>query len=220
MRVNLDGQRFGNATVIKQIGTKNHAVLWECLCDCGNTFKTTSGHLISGHSKSCGCLRKKQTSLNFKKHGESETRLHRVWSNMKTRCTNVNNRSYKNYGGRGIKICSQWLNDFAAFSEWAKNNGYSANLTIDRMDNDKGYNPENCRWVDTKTQNRNRRSNHLFEYKGEKKTLAEWCEEYDLKLHTLLKRISLGWSMEKALTTRPLAKYHNNNFQDKKETIT
>lgn len=210
MKVNLAGRHFENATVIKRIGTKNHASLWECRCDCGNIFKATAGHLISGHSKSCGCLRKKQASSNFRTHGASESRLHRIWANMKTRCTNNNDPSYKNYGGRGISICSEWSDDFEAFANWAKNNGYSELLTIDRKDNAKGYTPDNCRWVDFKTQSRNRRNNHIIEYKGEKKTLAEWCEEYGHNYHTLLKRITTGWDIEKALTTRPIEKYRNS----------
>lgn len=130
------------------------------------------------------------------------TRLYRIWSSMKTRCNNPNCRIYMRYGGRGITICDEWQRDFAAFREWAISNGYSEELTIDRINNDEGYSPENCRWATTKEQNRNRRDNRLLTLNGNTKPLAEWAEIAGLNIPTLHKRVvKLGWSLEKAMTT-------------------
>lgn len=136
------------------------------------------------------------------KHGCTNTRLFHIWQHMKARCNYPANKSYRNYGGRGIIVCTEW-NDFLPFQEWALNNGYSDSLTIDRIDNSKGYCPENCRWVNYYVQNNNRRYNHLIEYKGEIKTLAQWAVTTGLPATTLYNRLEvLGWSVERALKTK------------------
>ena len=114
-----------------------------------------SNHLKSGKIKSCGCLNKQGNP----KHGLRYTRLYRIWINMKTRCYNKNTNRYKDYGARGITICNEWRNDFMSFYNWSMNNGYDENLTIDRINNDKNYEPSNCRWITVKEQNRNKRNN-------------------------------------------------------------
>ena len=135
------------------------------------------------------------------KHGCTNTRLFHIWQHMKARCNCPTNKAYGDYGGRGITVCPEW-NDFLSFKEWAENNGYSDSLTIDRIDNNKGYYPENCRWTDFYVQSNNRRYNHLVEYKGEIKTLAQWAIIADLPKTTLYNRLEvLGWSVERALTT-------------------
>ena len=134
-------------------------------------------------------------------HGKG-TRLYSIWKAMKVRCYNPNFRAYSRYGGRGITVCDEWLHDFPAFREWAIQNGYSDNLTIDRIDNSKGYSPENCRWVSYKTQANNTRRNIVVTIDGETATIAEICEKRDINPFLIYDRITrLGWTPEKAFDT-------------------
>lgn len=164
----LSGMRFGRLIVKERVGTKSRSPLWRCTCDCGKDTYATSRSLKSGRTQSCGCLQAdNRRGLKGKtKHGQYGTRLYGVWTDMKSRCLNPNAKNYKHYGGRGISICDEWLNDFAAFSEWAFANGYDPNApygacTIDRIDVNGNYEPSNCRWADAKTQARNRRKGSL-----------------------------------------------------------
>lgn len=181
----LTGQRFGRLVVIKSTTkrAKNGQVIWHCICDCGNKTSVISGHLYSGHTKSCGCLSKEGTP---KKHGLTNTKIYEVYHHMKQRCCNPDNESYKNYGGRGIKICDEWLADFMNFYNWAMANGYREDLTIDRIDNNKGYSPENCRWATRQQQCRNTRRNKF--YKG--KCFSEWSEILGIHRSTFQKRVN------------------------------
>lgn len=135
------------------------------------------------------------------KHGLRHTRLFSIWSNMLTRCTNCNADSYKWYGAKGITVCDEWRNDFKSFYDWAMANGYSDNLTIDRIDNSKGYYPDNCHWSTEKTQANNRTSNHLITIGGVTKTLTEWCDIYSINYRTVQDRLKRGWTEYRALTT-------------------
>ena len=135
---------------------------------CGNTFKAQLQHINSGNTKSCGCYNKRRASETHKTHGLKNTRLYSIWSKLKDRTLNPKNKQYNDYGGRGITICDEWKNDFMSFHDWAMENGYSDELSIDRIDNNGGYYPENCRWTTSIIQNRNKRipTNNTSGYKG------------------------------------------------------
>lgn len=147
--VDLTGKKFGRLTVIERSESK-----WLCKCDCGNTKLVNGGHLVSGDTKSCGCLRNEQRI----KHGMRNTRLYSVWHGMKERCYNTKHKHFKDYGGRGITICDKWKNDFNAFAQWALSHGYADNLTIDRIDVNGNYEPSNCRFITNAEQQKNKRN--------------------------------------------------------------
>lgn len=155
---NLVGKQFGRLTVIKYDGSnKNGRALWLCQCDCGNTKTILGSSLLNGSTLSCGCYNKELVKKTNIKHNKSYSKLYKVWQGMKTRCYNKNFIYYCNYGGRGITICKEWLNDFEIFYKWAISNGYKEGLTIDRINNDGNYEPNNCRWITRAEQNRNQR---------------------------------------------------------------
>lgn len=182
---NLVGQRFGNLIVLERAETTHVSTRWKCKCDCGNECIVLAENLKKGHTTSCGCYREKTRVLNCYSHGFRNTRIYSVYSKIKDRCFNENNPRYKDYGGRGIKMCDEWKNNPKAFCEWAYANGYKEDAkygecTIDRLDNNKGYSPDNCRIASEKVQANNRRSNLLIEHNGETKTLAEWRDYFGI----------------------------------------
>lgn len=136
------------------------------------------------------------------KHGQSHTRIHRIWANMKTRCTNPNSTRFEDWGARGITVCDEWKNDFQAFYDWAMSHGYSDNLTIDRINNDEGYSPENCRWATYAEQNLNKRSVPSYEYHGIVFHQSETEQLFGIKRTTFQRRIERGWTVEQAIETR------------------
>ncbi len=179
----ITGQRFGRLVVLKYLGQDKHShSLWLCECDCGNETILPKCKLTTGWTKSCGCLHKEIVSkenCSFYKHGKTKTRQHNLWAGMIDRCYNTKNQDYYNYGSRGIGVCKEWLDKekgFINFYNWAMENGYQDNLTIDRIDNNKNYEPNNCRWATTEEQAKNRRCNHLITYKGETHNLKEWAK--------------------------------------------
>ena len=210
--VDLTGQRFGRLTVIKRDENNGKKVMWLCRCDCGNETTVFSGYLRNGDTKSCGCLSKDKLRERRFKHGESrKTRLYNIWIHIKHRTSGKANekRTKKWYTDKNIKMCEEW-SDFRNFRDWANENGYDDSLTIDRIDGNKGYSPENCRWVDWKTQTRNKSNNINITRNGETKCLKDWCTELGLKYRSICQRIARGWDKEKALTTPKIVGSHKN----------
>ena len=175
--------------------------MWLCKCDCGTEKIIQGDCLLKGHTKSCGCLRASLLPILGLKHGLGKTRLHSIWLDMRRRCYKKNRKSYKDYGGRGITICDEWKDDFLSFYIWSINNGYEDNLTIDRIDVDGNYEPNNCRWITKKEQNRNTRTNIKITYNNQTKSLSEWAEILKINYNTLHSRITvLKYPVEKAFT--------------------
>ena len=203
----LTGQQFGYLIIIEFAGIHKRNAQWKCRCECGNE-KVVMGHnLKSGNVKSCGCLRSETTSARCYKHGGTNTRLYNIFSQMLNRCNNQNNTNYKDYGGRGITVCNEWL-VYQNFKAWALANGYADDLTIDRIDNDKGYSPENCRWATRKEQNGNRRNNRLITFEGETKTLSQWATDKNISRDVLRSRLDMDWTVEDVLT-KPVKKWRH-----------
>ncbi len=200
--VDFTGKWFGRIKVIEYAGKdKGNHSRWLCECECGKRKIIAGFNLASGAINSCGCLRKETTGLLNKTHGQSNSRLYSIYCNMISRTENPNATAYNLYGGRGIAICSEWRNDFPSFYNWALSNGYQDTLSIDRKDNDKGYSPDNCRWVSMSNQFNNRRSNRVITFNGENKTIAQWARSLSIDRHTIHSRLNSGWSVERALST-------------------
>lgn len=197
----LTGLKFSRLFVLSLSKVQKGHNYWLCQCECG-TFKVVNEcSLKSGKIKSCGCLNKELSRMRMTKHGLWDTRLYKIYDGIKQRCYNKKNKSYKNYGGRGIKMCDEWQNDFMTFYNWSINNDYREDLTIDRINNNGNYEPSNCRWVDIKTQANNKRNNHYITYNNETHTIAEWSRLLNISIHALRHRFERGWSIERALTT-------------------
>lgn len=199
--IDLTGQQFGRLEVIEQAGQdKWRHSLWLCKCICGNT-KIIPGCDLRSSTKSCGCLRKEGNRL---KHGQNKnkkpTKTYKSWDSMKQRCNNPNNKDYENYGGRGITVCEEWQE----FCNFFKDMGECPEgCSLDRTDNDHGYNKENCRWATDKQQARNRRDNRKLTFNGKTKCLTFFAEEYGIPRRTLQNRLDMyHWPLEKALTTQ------------------
>ena len=200
------GMRFGRLTVVYQSGGKINnrgdiRISYMCLCDCGKYKEILRDCLKSERTKSCGCLveeTRKNKENKYKKHGMTNTRLFKIWNGMKARCYSQTHAYYYYYGGRGIKICDSWIekeNGFMNFYNWAIENGYQNDLTIDRINNDLGYFPENCKWSTRKEQSRNRRSSSIIQETGE--NVTEFSEKNDINKHSVYWRKSHGWEYDK-----------------------
>jgi len=205
------GQRFGRLTVIREAEHQYGHRYILCKCDCGNEKSINLNSLVKGTSNSCGCYRKEYMANKNYKHGCTPRgkidRLHHIWSGMKNRCLNPNIRGYKHYGGRGIKICDEWVNDFTVFRTWALANGYADNLTLDRINVNGNYEPSNCRWATIKEQSNNTRVNHRVTYKGETHTLSEWGDKLGINPNIIGRRLSKGMPVEKAFYVGDLRKF-------------
>jgi len=195
--IDLTGQRFGRLTVLR----RDHGKFWECRCDCGNTCIVNRDHL-GRDTNSCGCLRREVTSAMHRRHGETKTRLHKIWCSMNERCNNPNTDMSYVYFQRGIKVCDEWKS-YEAFRDWALANGYDPNAkrgvtTIDRIDNDKGYSPDNCRWISQTENRRNRRDIRRFLFNGKMLTTGEISEITGIPVALIGDRLRKGWSIERA----------------------
>lgn len=218
----LTGQKFGRLTVLRkatdeEIGDRDRkrGVFWCCQCDCGNAELAIvpSGALKSGHTQSCGCIQKEKTS----KHKLSNSKIYSIWSHMKDRCFNPNHYAFSSYGGRGIKICKEWTESFESFYNWALENGYEEGLSIDRINVNGNYEPNNCKWSTMKEQGNNRRTNRLITFNGKTLTMSQWCEELNVPSYIIKSRINQHkWSIEQALTT-PYTGY--TSFKDNREEL-
>lgn len=208
-RKDITGEKFGRLEVISlAFSDKHNTWHWNCKCDCGRLVTVSGCNLRIGATRSCGCFVSENARIASKTHGECYTQLYHVWEKIKARCNNPNEKSYKNYGGRGIKICEEWL-DYISFRDWAKENGYEAQLTIDRIDNNLGYFPGNCRWVTNAENQKNKRNTRFVTFRGKIKTLSDWARILEIPYSTLFGRLySCGWSVEEAFSAPP-RKYGN-----------
>lgn len=204
--IDMTGQRFGRWLVVgraeRPANSSNRDARWEVICDCGNRCVVTRTSLVSGESQSCGCLQRELASQvtpeRFRTHGMTETSEYVIWCCMKARCTNPNNPGYPLYGGRGITICDHWLTSFENFySDMGPRP--SPNHSVDRIDSDLGYSPDNCRWADWDTQQNNRRNNSVVTHDGRTLTLSEWSHETGIPVKLLRSRYAQGLPPEKIL---------------------
>lgn len=181
---NLSGMRFGRLLVTSKWQIIGGVVRWLCNCDCGNEVYVRRGNLINNSCKSCGCIRKHQTL--------SKEPLYNTWVGMIGRCHDKDNKDYLRYGARGISVCEIWRNDFNSFKHWAANSSRKPNTTLDRVDNEKGYSPENCRWATPKEQANNRRNNVYVTIGGITKTITQWCDLCGIPINQIRKRLQKG----------------------------
>lgn len=215
---NLLGQRFGRLVVIQKLPKKNNRGMWLCKCDCGNVKELSCNVLTCGKTKSCGCLQKDIAKKNKTKHNGKYTRLYNTWLNIKRRCYNPSSKAFPYYGAKGIKMYDKWIHDFSAFKDWAYKNGYNDTLTIDRINNDGDYEPNNCRWVDMITQENNRTNNRHIYYNGNEYTLFDLSEISKVGYKTLHQRLYMyGWDIDKAVNTPSRIK-NKNTLKNQKRT--
>ena len=187
------GQRINKLIIIEELQEKDKFgnKLWLCKCDCGNSkiYTTSNLKVVKGCGKCRGT------------HKSSKTKLYKTYQRIKNRCYRKNFPHYNLYGGRGIKMCDEWLNDFETFKKWAINNGYKEGLSIDRINVDGNYEPNNCRWITMFEQASNKRTNVYYTINGQTKTQTEWCRYYNISKNNVRRRLDIGWDIMKALTT-------------------
>ncbi len=196
--IDLTGQRFGRLTIIKRMENKNGHPWWLCKCDCGNEKCVSGDNLRNGSTQSCGCLKSKGNNL---KHGKCYERIYSIYKSMITRCEKEYSTIYKYYGEREIKVCDEWKNSFELFYEWSINNGYKENLTIDRINPNGNYEPNNCRWVTMKEQNYNRRTSHKFNIDGVICGMRELSNKIGISEQLIQSRLDSGWTIEEIINT-------------------
>lgn len=201
----LTGKQFGKLTIVSRAPNKGRRVTWNCKCSCGNIAIVRQDDLISAKTRSCGCLHKKWIADNFYKHGAAirgnAKREYKIWLSMKNRCQNPKHIHYHRYGGRGISVCFTWQYSFESFLR-DMGEAPSLNHTLNRIDNDGSYTPENCCWATRKEQSNNRCDTKFYTYKGKTKSRVQWSEELNIHPDTLRNRIDRsGWTIEKAFTT-------------------
>ena len=197
------GEVRGRWRVLRQNGNVNGDAMWTCECECGTERDVSGYSLRVGSSKSCGCYFSEELAKRNsekKTHGRSHTRLYDSWYKLNKRCYDDNNKDYQDYGGRGIRVCDDWRNDINVFWDWSINNGYNDNLTIDRIDVDGNYEPNNCRWATPIQQGRNRRNNRMITIGGQTKCVSEWSEISGVNRKTIMSRLRYGWVGERLIS--------------------
>lgn len=215
--LNLIGKKFGRWIVINFAYKRKGYPYWQCKCECGTTRAILLYGLLNGRSKSCGCLKRDKLRKKHFIHGFVGTKFYRIWNGIKRRTLDNNSIVYKNYGGRGIKVCDRWLK-FKNF----RDDMYESYLvhvqkfgekdtSIDRIDNNGDYCKENCRWATWKEQSINKRNNHLIVYKNKTLTLSQWSKIYNMKFNTLLNRINRGWPIQQVFTSPPTGSIQTSN---------
>lgn len=182
--------KFGRLTVLEFAGTRTSPggtkrKMWKCICECGNEAVVNTSNLLNGTTKSCGCWKTDKINTYNSKHNGSNDRLYAIWRSMKHRCSNPNDSHYQSYGGRGITVCEEWANNYGVFKKWAYENGYdesaeTGNCTIDRIDNNGEYSPDNCRFVGRIEQANNTSTNRFVEFQGYKLTIAEFARAMNI----------------------------------------
>jgi hypothetical protein len=207
----ISNRRFGRLIAIKLAFVKplkrGTLHFWLCKCDCGKEKSISKQKLLSGETKSCGCLQRDTAKRDSTTHGLAGHPLWSLWRDIRNRCYNPKVNSYHLYGGRGVAMCEEWRNDFMAFYNWAIGNGWKPGLQIDKDKKAREigvepllYSPERCEFVTPKENNNNRRSNVYIEFNGETKTVAQWSELYGMSQHLVSARLRRGWPIEQALT--------------------
>lgn len=206
--IDLNGKIFDKLTILNRVkNSKSGNAQWLCLCECGNNKFISGSDIIKGKTKSCGCIRKETTTKRNLKHGHSKRQnsssIYMIWANIIQRCTNPKHIGYKNYGGRGIIVCDRWNpKRGGSFENFLEDMGERPlGLTIDRINNDKGYHKSNCRWRTIKEQSRNKRNNIFISFNGKTQCVTDWQTETGINLETIKYRIDHGWTPEEALTT-------------------
>ena len=203
--IDLTGKRFGRLVVLNADHKSDKQLwYWKCICDCGRETVVSGDKLRRGATKSCGCLQDELRKAGHRKtHGMTNTRLYTEWTNMKARCLRPTSSMYPRYGARGIRVCDDWMS-FEGFMRWAVSSGYTDDLTIERIDVDGNYCPENCRWISMKDQHLNRSDSHRITAFGVTKTIKEWSESSGIKYDTIERRINAyGWTPEDAVSIKP-----------------
>ncbi len=202
--IDITGQKFGRLTAVRFIEVRKNSYFWLFKCDCGKDVMTQKGNVVSGLSKSCGCWKIQRLT----KHGMTKTRFYNIWGHILSRCHNSNVERFKNYGGRGIKVCKRWLtfinfkdDMYESYREHLTKFG-KKNTTIDRIDTNGNYCESNCRWATYKEQNNNKRNNRLLTHNGKTQCVLDWAKELKISPSILYKRITQRkWTIKQALTT-------------------
>jgi len=181
---NIEGKRFGRLVVVKKAEKKHY---WVCKCSCGTKKEIRKYDLLNGKTRSCGCLNRENLLKEVTTHGKTKTPTYKAWCGMKGRCNNTNDLAYERYGGRGIRVCNKWMNSFENF--YKDMGGKPKGMTLERVNNDKGYSPNNCKWATAYEQNRNKRNNRIYNYQGESKCMKDWSIALEINYQTLCSRL-------------------------------
>lgn len=199
-RFNLLNKKFDDLEVVGFEGIIKGHRHWKCLCSCGNFITLRGASLVHGNTKSCGCLHKKVVGDTFRTHGKAKSKEYRSWQHLKERCLNPKDPAYFNYGGRGITVCDEWKDSFEKFYE--DMGECPKNYSIERIDNEKGYYKENCKWASREEQSLNRRNTVIVTFNNETKPLLLFCKELNLKYFTVIKKLKRGLSVEDAFKVK------------------